>query len=62
MIRLDGLVPNTPRTGSTKPKRKFETPSMSRIKAEPASSPPEFKTPYKPGEQNGVSCVYQVAY
>lgn len=55
---LDGLVPNTPRTGSTKPKRKFETPSMSRIKAEPASSPPEFKTPYKPGEQNGVSASF----
>lgn len=61
MIRLDGLVPNTPRTGSAKTKRKFETPSISRIKAEPASSPPEFKTPYKPGDQSGVPYVYQVA-
>jgi DNA polymerase alpha subunit B len=26
----------------------FETPSMSRVKAEPTSSPPDFKTPYKP--------------
>ena len=56
MIRLDGLVPNTPRNGSTNKagtRRKFETPSLSRVKAEPASSPPDFKTPYKPGEQNG---------
>jgi hypothetical protein len=54
---LDGLVPGTPKVGSTKAKRKFETPSMSRVKAEPASSPPEFKTPYKPGEQNGTPYV-----
>jgi DNA polymerase alpha subunit B len=36
-------------------KRKFQTPSVSRVKAEPASSPPDFKTPYRPGEQNGHS-------
>ncbi|OBT87891.1 hypothetical protein VE02_02652 [Pseudogymnoascus sp. 03VT05] len=50
---LDGLVPNTPRTapGSAASKRKFQTPSISRVKQEPASSPPEFKTPYKPGEK-----------
>ena len=56
MIRLDGLVPNTPKVGSTNKagtRKKFETPSLSRVKAEPASSPPDFKTPYKPGEQNG---------
>ncbi|KAH6680493.1 DNA polymerase alpha subunit B N-terminal-domain-containing protein [Halenospora varia] len=52
-----GMTPNTPKVGSANRmngtnKRKIETPSMSRIKAEPASSPPEFKTPYKPGEQN----------
>ncbi|TAQ90644.1 hypothetical protein B7494_g1066 [Chlorociboria aeruginascens] len=55
---LDGLVPNTPRTGSTnKPnganRRRagnLETPSFSRIKAEPASSSPDFKTP-RPGDQ-----------
>jgi DNA polymerase alpha subunit B len=64
MIRLDGLVPNTPRTGTTNrtlggTKRKFETPSMSRVKAEPTSSPPDFKTPYKPGERpNGVTVPF----
>jgi DNA polymerase alpha subunit B len=49
-------VPNTPRVGSSNKagtRRKFETPSLTRVKAEPASSPPDFKTPYKPGEQNG---------
>ncbi|KAI9051479.1 hypothetical protein LZ554_004525 [Drepanopeziza brunnea f. sp. 'monogermtubi'] len=55
---LDGLVPNTPKaasasTTSAASRRKFETPSMSRVRAEPASSPPEFKTPYKPGEHTG---------
>lgn len=54
MNRLDGLVPNTPRVGSARNKRNFETPSMSRLKLDPASSPPEFKTPYKPGEQNAA--------
>lgn len=51
-------MPNTPRPGSTvrngTTKRKvgqFETPSISRVKAEPASSPPDFKTPYKPIER-----------
>lgn len=55
---LDGLVPNTPRSaaggGTNGSKRKinqFQTPSISRVKQEPASSPPEFKTPYKPGEK-----------
>ncbi|KAF4626205.1 hypothetical protein G7Y89_g11956 [Cudoniella acicularis] len=50
-----GILPNTPTTrgrANGTNKRRMETPSMSRIKAEPASSPPEFKTPYKPGEQN----------
>ncbi|CAL3966751.1 unnamed protein product, partial [Diplocarpon coronariae] len=55
---LDGLAPKTPRVGSTRKlngsSRKFETPSMSRVKAEPASSPPEFKTPYKPGDTTGT--------
>jgi len=65
---LDGLVPNTPRVGSANRangtgKRKFETPSISRVKAEPASSPPEFKTPYKPGEHSGpvyVKALYSI--
>ncbi|KAI9649140.1 DNA-directed DNA polymerase alpha subunit pol12 [Ciborinia camelliae] len=39
------ITPNTPRSGmSSRPKRKPETPSISRVKAEPASSPPDFKT------------------
>lgn len=60
MCRLDSMVPNTPRVGSTSrlngtAKRKnFETPSISRIKAEPGSSPPTFKTPYKPGETGSL--------
>jgi hypothetical protein len=59
VVRLD--IPNTPRVGSTNringtSKRKnFETPSISRVKVEPASSPPDFKTPYKPGDKpNGI--------
>lgn len=55
LFRMEGLAPNTPRPGSTSKvnstKRKvgqFQTPSMSRVKAEPASSPPDFKTPFKP--------------
>ncbi|KAH7342607.1 DNA polymerase-like protein alpha/primase associated subunit [Rhexocercosporidium sp. MPI-PUGE-AT-0058] len=60
---LDALVPNTPRPksinrSSGNAKRKFETPSMSRVKAEPASSPPEFKTPYKPGEHTGTAVSF----
>ena len=51
--RLDGLTPNTPRIRQGANKRKYETP-MSKVKAEPKSSPGEFKTPYKPGE-NGVA-------
>ncbi|ESZ96534.1 hypothetical protein SBOR_3036 [Sclerotinia borealis F-4128] len=39
------LTPNTPRSAmSSRPKRKPVTPSISRVKAEPASSPPDFKT------------------
>ncbi|TGO18271.1 hypothetical protein BTUL_0011g00770 [Botrytis tulipae] len=39
------IAPNTPRSGmSSRPKRKVETPSMSRVKVEPASSPPDFRT------------------
>ena len=58
LCRLDALAPNTPRVGSANRmsstnKRKVETPSVTRVKAEPASSPLDFKTPYKPGEQNG---------
>lgn len=55
---LDGLVPNTPRTvpgsatgGAKRKANQFQTPSISRVKQEPASSPPEFKTPYKPGDK-----------
>lgn len=55
---LDGLVPNTPRAapgsaanGSKRKINQYQTPSISRVKQEPASSPPEFKTPYKPGEK-----------
>jgi DNA polymerase alpha subunit B len=60
VFRLDGLVPNTPKVGSANKagtRKKFETPSLSRAKAEPASSPPDFKTPYKPGEQSGQTYV-----
>ncbi|TVY50602.1 DNA polymerase alpha subunit B [Lachnellula cervina] len=58
---LDGLVPNTPKAGSASRlsgKRKMETPSMSRVKAEPASSPPEFKTPHKQGDQSGAAVSF----
>jgi DNA polymerase alpha subunit B len=55
---LDGLVPNTPRVGTDSSvagsKRKanaYHTPSISRIKQEPASSPPQLKTPYKPDDK-----------
>jgi len=57
MSRLDNLTPNTPKVGSANKfnKRKpQETPSVSRLKTEPGSSPPTFKTPYKPGEKTGV--------
>ncbi|KAH8811928.1 DNA polymerase alpha subunit B N-terminal-domain-containing protein [Xylogone sp. PMI_703] len=55
---LDGLIPSTPRVGSasrfnSSSKRRppaAETPSASRIKTEPGSSPPNFKTPYKQGD------------
>ena len=44
-IRIDGLVPNTPATGRLNKvgslrKRALETPSVSRVKAEPLSSSP----------------------
>ncbi|KAB8296209.1 hypothetical protein EYC80_008992 [Monilinia laxa] len=43
------ITPNTPRSGmSSRPKRKVETPSISRVKAEPASSPPDFKASNNP--------------
>lgn len=67
MSRLDGLVPNTPRPGSAMrsnslTKRKvgqFETPSMSRVKTEPTSSPPDFKTLYKPTDRpNGPAISF----
>ena len=35
----------------------MQTPSMSRVKAEPGSSPPTFKTPYKPVE-DGPTTAY----
>jgi DNA polymerase alpha subunit B len=46
--------------GMTKRKvAQFETPSMSRVKAEPTSSPPEFKTPYKPADRpNGPAMSF----
>ncbi|KAL3423356.1 DNA polymerase alpha primase associated subunit [Phlyctema vagabunda] len=53
---LDGLVPSTPRTGSrlngSAKRRAIETPSISRAKAEPASSPPDLKTPHKVTERS----------
>ena len=51
-------MPNTPRVGSanrlngTSKRKNLETP-LSRVKAEIGSSPPTFKTPNKPGDQNG---------
>lgn len=53
-------VPNTPRVGSANrvggKKKGFETP-LARVKQEPGSSPPTFKTPFKPGEQHGQGVV-----
>jgi DNA polymerase alpha subunit B len=49
VFRLDGLVPNTPGAAklnrSSAPKRKFETPSVSRVKGGVPSSSPDVKTP-----------------
>lgn len=46
---LDSLVPSTPGTAklnkNSAKRRQLETPSVSRIKAEPASSSPDYKTP-----------------
>lgn len=44
---LDGLVPNTPGSGKLKSsakKRAYETPSVSRVKAEIPSSSPDYKS------------------
>src|SRR5271155_1555235 len=48
------------RNGTNKRKvGQFETPSMSRVKAEPASSPPDFKSPYKPADRpNGTAVPF----
>jgi DNA polymerase alpha subunit B len=63
-LRLDGLVPNTPRVGSANKQNSssrrsnLATPAMSRVKAEPTSSPPEFKTPHRPDDKlNGAVYV-----
>jgi DNA polymerase alpha subunit B len=40
-------------------RRKYETPSISRVKAEPASSPPDFKTPQRPGERQGATVPFR---
>jgi len=64
-IRLDALVPNTPRPGggsrsinASQRKTALETPSVSRTKRDTGSSPAGFKTPYQSGETNGVGRVY----
>jgi DNA polymerase alpha subunit B len=48
------------RNGTTKRKvGQFETPSVSRVKAEPASSPPDFTTLYKPTDRpNGTAASF----
>ncbi|KIN04279.1 hypothetical protein OIDMADRAFT_159648 [Oidiodendron maius Zn] len=53
---LDGLVPNTPRVSSASKsnsgrRNNLSTPAITRVKAEPTSSPPEFKTPLRPDEK-----------
>ncbi|CAG8972076.1 hypothetical protein HYALB_00004942 [Hymenoscyphus albidus] len=59
---LGGAIPMTPKVGSaSRPstiKRKLETPSMSRIRAEPASSPPDFKTSNKVSEPVGTPVAF----
>jgi DNA polymerase alpha subunit B len=50
------MVPNTPATGklnksSNQKKRPYETPSMSRVKAEIPSSSPDYKSPMKLEDQ-----------
>ncbi|KAG9231916.1 DNA polymeras-like protein alpha/primase associated subunit [Amylocarpus encephaloides] len=58
---LGNAVPNTPRVGSasrSSNKRKFETPSIFRVKADPASSPPDFKTPLRPSEPTGATVPF----
>jgi DNA polymerase alpha subunit B len=49
-------VPNTPGTGklnkgSSLRKKAYETPSISRVKAEPPSSSPDYKTPMRMQDQ-----------
>lgn len=53
---LEGMTPSGKRGAGGSTRRKFETstPSMNRVKVEMASSPPEFKTPYKPGEERST--------
>lgn len=53
---LDGLVPNTPGTSklnktSSAKRKPYETPSMSRVRANVASSSPDFKSPLRMEEQ-----------
>lgn len=55
---LDSLMPNTPRAapgsatnGAKRKINQYQSPSISRAMQEPASSPPDFKPPYKPGER-----------
>jgi hypothetical protein len=61
MARLDSIVPNTPRVASasrpngTSKRRNFETPGISRVKAEPGSSPLTSKTSNKLGETGSLA-------
>ncbi|KAH7369290.1 DNA polymerase subunit alpha B [Plectosphaerella cucumerina] len=53
---IDGIVPNTPGTGklskaASARKRALETPSMSRVRAEVASSSPDYKSPLRLEDQ-----------
>lgn len=54
-LRLDGLVPGTPATRklnkSAIKRGQMETPSISRVKTEHASSSPDHKTPSKTEDQ-----------
>ena len=53
---LDGLMPNTPassrlnKTSSAK-RKAYETPSMSRVRADVASSSPDYKSPLRMEDQ-----------
>lgn len=53
-VRLDGLA--TPRSGAmgkinSSSKKTMQTPSISRLKLDPQSSPPDFKAPHTLSEQ-----------